>query len=226
MVASVVAPPYTLEQRSRWLIARFREPWSLLSWCVVNGAFQRTRTVGWLYLQHNEIAAVTDPADWMRAAMHAEGLSDALGFMTSRRVHTRVESRAEAGDCQAWVVGTVGLSNALRVGDPVTGHQSATMNLLICVSAPLTIEAALEALCLAGEAKSLAVLESGTRSVVSQALATGTGTDYLALAWPPTGAPLPYSGKHTAAGSAIGQATFAAVKLGVERWRGESGGRP
>jgi adenosylcobinamide amidohydrolase len=220
----MVAAPYGLEQRERWLIARFSEPWCLLSWCVVNGGFQRTRTAAWLYLQQNEIALVSDPVDWMRSAMHAEGLSDAVGFMTSRRAHAWVESSAEEGDCQAWAVGTAGISNALRAGDPAGKVQCGTINLLICVSCPLTMEAALEALALIAEAKALAVLESGTRSIVSGEPATGTGTDYLALAWPPTGAPLMYSGKHTAVGAAVGRAAFATMRRGIDEWRRENGG--
>jgi len=223
MVASVVATPYVLEQRSRWLIARFTEPWSLLSWCVVNGGFQRTKTVGWLYLQKNEIATVTDSADWMRAAMHAEGLSDAVAFVTSRRVHCCVEASADEADCQAWAIGAVGLSNALRVGDRAEKSSCGTINLLVCVSAALTMEAALEALSLASEAKTLAVLESGTRSIVSQAAATGTGTDYMAVAWPAKGGQLPYAGKHTVAGAAIGRAAFNAVTQGIAQWRDENG---
>ena len=86
------------------------------------------------------------------------------------------------------------------------------------------MEAALEALALIAEAKALAVLESGTRSIVSGAPATGTGTDYLALAWPPAGTPLPYSGKHTAVGAAIGRAAFTAIARGIDEWRVENGG--
>ncbi|MGH9674658.1 MAG: adenosylcobinamide amidohydrolase [Bryobacteraceae bacterium] len=223
MVASLVAPPYTLEERSRWLIARFGDAWNVLSWCVVNGGFQRTKTVGWLYLQQNEIADVSDLADWMRAVMHAEGLSEAVGFMTSRRAHCWVEASADEADRHAWAVGTVGLSNALRVGDQAGESSRGTINMLVCVSAPLTTEAALEALSLATEAKALAVLESGTRSIASQAPATGTGTDYMAVAWPATGTMLEYAGKHTAAGAAIGRATFDAVTQGIAQWRDENG---
>ena len=230
MVACVVAPPYTLEQRSRWLIARFSEPWNLLSWCVVNGGFQRTKTVGWLYLEQNEIAGVSDSADWMRARMYTDSLGEAVSFMTTRRVHRWVESSADEADCiahgvTAWAVGTVGLSNALRAGDPAGEPSCGTINLLVCVNVPLTTEAALEALCLAGEAKTLAVLESGTRSTSSRAPATGTGTDYIALAWPTSGTPLPYSGKHTAVGAAIGRAAFLAVTRGIAQWHDENGDR-
>ncbi len=220
----MVATPYILEQRERWLVARLHEPGILLSWCVVNGGFQRAQTLAWLYLQDDEIAAVDHPAEWLRARMHAEGLSGAVGFMTSRRRHRWVESNAEEMDCQAWAVGTVGLSNLLRAGDPATHRAEGTINLLVCVSQPLTMEAAIEALSLAGEAKALAVLESGMRSVVSQAPATGTGTDYMALAWPATGTPQSYAGKHTAVGAAIGRAVFALVRGGIDEWRSEQGG--
>ncbi len=224
MVTSVVTLPYTLEQRARWLVARFSEPWSFLSWCVVNGGLQRSKTVAWLYLQENEIETVSDPVDSMHAAMHDEGLSDAIGFMTRRRAHACVESRAEEEGSQAWAIGTVGLSNALRAGDPPGKAPHGTINLLVCVSVPLTPESAMEALCLIAEAKALAAVESGIRSIVSKAPATGTGTDYLAVAWPPAGAPRPYAGKHTAAGSVIGRAAFSAVTRGIAQWQNEYGG--
>lgn len=222
---SGVAAPYTLEQRSRWLIAHFTEPWNVLSWCVLNGGFQRTKTVAWLYLRKNEIAEVTDPVDWFRAAAHDECLSHAVAFMTSRRAHSHVESCAEQAHCRAWAIGTVGLSNALRVGDRAGIAFPGTINLLVSVNTPLTTEAAMEALCLASEAKTLAMLESNTPSRVSQAPATGTGTDYLAIAWPAGGAMTPYAGKHTAAGAAIGRAAVDAVKRGIAQWQDENGDR-
>jgi adenosylcobinamide amidohydrolase len=223
MVAGVVAAPYALEERSRWLIVRFREPWNLLSWCVVNGGFQRTTTVAWLYLRQNEIADVIDPADWLRAQAHREGLGDAVTFMTSRRLHRRMESSAKEMNCHAWAIGTLGLSNAMRAGDAPQPASSGTINLLVCVDVALTREAALEALGITGEAKTLAVLESRTPSIASQAPATGTGTDYMAVAWPTGGAMEPYSGKHTAVGSAIAQAAFNAVTNGIMQWRAETG---
>ena len=197
MVAGVVTTPYTLDRSGPWLIARFHDDWNMLSWCVVNGGFQRTSAAAWLYLQPNEIAGVAEPADWMRARMYAENIGNAIGFMTSRRAQAWTEGAASAGACRAWAVGTVGMGNALRIGDPPAEMSPGTINLLVCVAQPLTLEAALEALCLIAEAKTLAVSESGIRSIVSQEPASGTGTDYLALAWPPEGAPSPYAGKHT-----------------------------
>lgn len=219
MVESLVAKPYQLESRERWLIAAFPEPWCVVSWAIVNGAWQRTDRVAWLYLQLGEIKEVEDPVAWMRAQMHSEGLAGAVGFLTSRRAGAWVEAEGADAECSAWAVGTVGLSNALRAGDPSVGQSSpGTINLLVCSSQPLTTEAALEAMGLVSEAKTLALLESGVRSVCSFEPATGTGTDYIAIAWPATGTRSAYAGKHTAVGSAIGQAAYRAVAKGARAW--------
>ena len=219
MVASLVEKPYQLETRERWLVAEFTEPWAVVSWAVVNGGFQRTRQVAWLYLQLHEIRNVMNPAEWMQGQMHAEELSGAVGFMTSRRGRLYVEAVGSDQDCTAWAVGTVGLSNALRVGDSSGPIQTpGTINLLVCCSQPLTIEAAMEALCLVSEAKAMAMVESGVASVRSGLAATGTGTDYLAVAWPIQGERTLYAGKHTSAGAAIGQAAYEAVSKGTREW--------
>jgi len=226
VVASLVEKPYRVEQRERWLVARFAEPWATVSWAVVNGGWQRSAEVVWRYLQINEIAGVDDPAAWMKAEMHAEGLSGAVGFLTSRRAGAFVEARAEDGMCAAWAVGTVGLSNALRAGDssgPM--RMPGTINMVVCCSQPLTVEAGMEALALASEAKAVAMLESGVKSGRSGLAASGTGTDYLAVAWPVAGERTAYAGKHTPVGAAIGQATYRAVKAGVEDWLEEYRGR-
>lgn len=223
MVTGMVAKPYRLETRERWLLAGFAEPWAVLSWALVNGGWQRSNQVAWLYLQRNEIAGVPDAEEWMQAQMHAAGIAGAVGFMTTRRVHCWVEAEAQDADCTAWAVGTVGLSNALRVGDPsVPLADAGTINLLVCCSTPLTMEAATESLCLISEAKAAATLDSGVRSIQSGLPASGTGTDYLALAWPLSGERTRYGGKHTAVGSAVGRAAYEAVVSGIHEWKEEN----
>jgi adenosylcobinamide amidohydrolase len=223
MVASVVAKPYILSERPRWLIASLPDPWNVLSWAIVNGGFQRTTQIAWLYLHPNEIADAPDVGDWMRAQMRSVELAGAVGFLTCRREHAWVEAHATEGETDCWAVGTVGLSNALRVGDPaaVTATCPGTMNLLVCCSHALTPEAATELIALVSEAKALAMLCSGIASRQSAQPATGTGTDYLAIAWPNTGERLRYAGKHTEVGSAAGRATFLAVSEGVGQWTRE-----
>jgi adenosylcobinamide amidohydrolase len=97
-----------------------------------------------------------------------------------------------------------------------------TINLLVRVSAPLTEEALAETLALAAEARTLAVLEAGVRSLRSGLPATGTGTDCVVVAAPPAepgGEPLAYAGKHTAVGHLVGAVVEEAVRTGIEAWR-------
>ncbi|WP_035957856.1 adenosylcobinamide amidohydrolase [Bryobacter aggregatus] len=210
-----------VETRGRWLIVTFDEPCAVLSWAIVNGGWQQTRQIAWLYLEANEIAGVEEPADWLRSQMHAAGLAGAVGLMTSRRQHAYVEAEASDGDCVARSVATMGFSNALRVGDPSGPWQPATINLLVHLSTPLTTEAALETLNLLTEAKTLATLEQGIASKRSGEPATGTGTDYMVLAWPLAGPRQAYGGKHTAVGAAAGKAALAAMRAGIPDWKAE-----
>ena len=223
MVSRLVTPrPFQLDASGDWLVASFAHPCAVLSWAIVNGGWQQTTQVAWLYLKPNELAGVADPAEWLQSRMHARGLAGAVGLMTSRRLHAWIETDACDADCDAWAVATVGLSNALRVGDP-SGLPApvGTVNLLVYVSKPLSSEAALELLCLVSEAKALAAVESGVPSRRSGLPSTGTGTDYLAIAWPLSGEREIYSGKHTALGAAAGRAAFTAIRDGIRQWVAE-----
>ena len=222
MVKGLVSKPYQLEQRPRWLVAHMDQPWNVVSWAVVNGGFRQTNQIAWLFLKRDEIAGIDDPAQWMCAEMHRAGLASAVGFMTSRREHAWFESGAIEGECRCHAVGTAGFSNALRVGDPAVGPSSpGTVNLVAFCSRPVTPEAAIESIGLIAEAKTLATLTAGIPSVVSGKPSTGTGTDYLAIAWPTSGQRIRYAGKHTDLGAAVGRAAYLAVTRGIDDWRGE-----
>jgi adenosylcobinamide amidohydrolase len=107
----------------------------------------------------------------------------------------------------------VGFGNALRVGDPPISPMSVgTINILCHVSTPLTDGGLLEVMSLVAEARTVAVLAHRVRSTVTGQLATGTGTDCIAVSCPATGAePTNYAGKHTLIGHLVGQATLEAV---------------
>ena len=221
----MVKKPYRLETKDRWLVVEFAEPWTVLSWAIVNGGWQQTTKVAWLFLKLGEISGVDDPPSWMRGQMRAAGLSGAVGFLTTRRAQCYVENEASDGHCRAWAVGTVGMSNARRAGDAADVLTSTgTINQLVCCSLPLTTEAALEVLALTSEAKSLAAAESGVMSGKSHLPCTGTGTDYLAVAWPLSGERQQYAGKHTNVGAAMGRAAYEMVKQGIRLWREENPG--
>lgn len=143
------------------------------------------------------------------------------GFLTGARLAGHTEVFLDHSDLWARCIATVGLNNALRVGDPPisAAPYAGTINVLLQTSVPLTGLAAIEALSIVAEARTVAVLEGRIQSTVGPGFASGTGTDCIAVASPrgsDTMASLPYAGKHTVLGHLIGAATYRAVALGVQ----------
>lgn len=206
-----------------WMTVRFPARYRCLSWAVVNGGETTADTVAWLFLQLNEIEHCDDPRAWFRSKLAAEELEQAVGLLTSRRRHGYVESGAGTG-CH--VVATVGLSNALAAGDPVSfvPRKAGTINILCALDEPLSREAALEALGLAAEARTAALMEAHVPSVVSGRDASGTGTDCIVIAHPSGsgGDGAPYCGKHTPLGQRIGWHVRDAISRGVAEWLEEN----
>ncbi|HEV3193757.1 MAG TPA: adenosylcobinamide amidohydrolase, partial [Polyangiaceae bacterium] len=91
------------------------------------------------------------------------------------------------------------------------------------VDVALSALALLEALAIAAEARTAAILEVGVASSRSGKPATGTGTDCIVIASPKARAGAPYAGKHTDIGAAIGAAVLDAVRVGARAWQNEHG---
>ena len=99
-------------------------------------------------------------------------------------------------------------------------HLSTDLGLeFVAVSRPLAAPAALEALSLAAEARTAAILDAALQSRRSGAPATGTGTDCIVVAAPAEARGAAYAGKHTALGEAVGAAVYQAVLAGARRWK-------
>jgi adenosylcobinamide amidohydrolase len=226
-------------ERPGWLIVSFDEPVRACSWAIVGGGIVETRHVAWLEVRNADLGLDVDPRELLASRMHGAGIELAVGLLTSHRVAAYHDARAASRGVTARCLATVGLSNALRAGDPVaTAPPVGTINLLAYVDAALTDEALIEAVAIATEAKCAAVLEAGTRSRQSGRPATGTGTDCVVVACPrgaeqdPTGRQGnargarergTYAGKHTPVGSALGAAVERAIAEGVRQWREDVG---
>lgn len=212
----------TLECEGRWLVVRFSEPHTAWSWAIVNGGRVETLAVAWYFLRLEELTESLDAGAYFREALRDRGLEQAVGLLTSRRAGAYVHGSAECEGIGCETVATVGLSNALRAGDPLLEATAAgTINLVCRISVPLTPEAGLEALSLAAEARTAAILESGTASRVSGLPATGTGTDCIVVAHPAAGPVHRYAGKHTAIGRAVGQSVYGVIRRGAALWHAE-----
>src|SRR5262249_21792256 len=95
------------------------------------------------------------------------------------------------------------------------------INLLCSVSAALSEEALVEALALAAEARTAAMLEALVPSCVSGLAATGTGTDCIVVSAAGKGPAERYAGKHTVVGHLVGAAVSEAIRHGIRRWKSE-----
>lgn len=220
-------PHLTLSSTAPWLWADLPCPCPCLSWAIVGGGAGVTSQIAWYHLLPNELRVQLDPKTYLQEQLKRSYASDdVVGLLTSRRHgvhHNTAVSHLDAGvEC----VATVGLSNALRVGDPTGRNKPAragTINILVHCGWALSENARLETLALANEAKCAAVLDSGEKSRVSLAPATGTGTDCLVITnIPDEGQGChPYAGKHTGIGQAVGESVYDAVKNGITMWRAE-----
>lgn len=131
----------------------------------------------------------------------------------------------EFDGCKVLAVVTAGVDgNAARAGDPASYAEMAvgfvslppgTINIMLFFNAALTPGAMLEAAMLATEAKSSVLQELSIPSLYSHGLATGTGTDGLALVSPlaprERGEAITNAGKHAKLGELIGSAVREAL---------------
>lgn len=196
------------------MVVRFPEPQVCLSWAVVNGGRKLAPAVAWYFLEPQEYPELVDPRAFLRARLNENGLPDAVGLITSRKRYGQIESTVVYNDTRAWCLATAGLRNTMRVGDEPTFVPSGTINLVCSVSSNLTEECSLEALAMAAEARTAAMIDAGTGG-------TGTGTDCIVIAHSSAGPALQYAGKHTVLGHVIGRAVYDTVLRSVKEWQRE-----
>jgi len=122
---------------------------------------------------------------------------------------------------QAFCVGLasrVGTGNIAGVAIALTVGGPGAIFWMWVVAAIGMATALIEAITLAAEARTAAVLDAGV--TLPGGKATGTGTDCIAVAAP--GGDTPFAGKHTAAGHALGRAVYEATLQAVTEWADEA----
>ncbi|WP_211193970.1 adenosylcobinamide amidohydrolase [Pyxidicoccus fallax] len=207
-------------------MVRLGAPHAVLSWAVHKGGRTRASEVVWRQVTEAELGPDVDPALLLSRSLTAKELSGAVGLLTSRDVSRYEDITRAHGEYSARCVATVGLGNALAIGDsPGPLRRSVgTINLLCVLSHPVGEGALVEAVSLATEARTAAMLEARFPSRRSLRPATGTGTDCIVVAAPEAGAtPETWVGKHTALGAALGAAVHEAVARGAHAWLAERG---
>ena len=182
-------------------------------------------------------ARCADPARSLSKLATSLGIQDKfVGLMTAVSLADLVTVR-EANE-NIWVEGfvTVGTSNAVRAGEPVTPRQRTsngiypgTINLILVTNARLSTSAMVGMVQVATEAKTAVLLHAKVKSWTGRSKATGTGTDAVVIV-SGDGPPQRYSGTHTILGELVGRVVGTAVTEGLARYvrrqARHSSGRP
>jgi adenosylcobinamide amidohydrolase len=207
----------------RWLEVDLCVPHSTLAWTLIGGGRGQAQRVFWHNVSDADLPPEVDARRLFEERRKQRvGDTQGVGFLTGCSLAEFAEKRLDHDKLSARCIATVGLRNALRIGDmPCPGAVSpGTINILLQTSFPLSECASLEALSLVAEARTLAVLEAHVPSRVGNAIATGTGTDCIIVASPlPAGndSEVCYSGKHTEFGHLIGACVYGAVSDGIRQ---------
>jgi adenosylcobinamide amidohydrolase len=212
--------PFSVRQERDALIVSFASPARTLSWAVLNGGFCHARHVINHHVDGKNHLFCAQPGPWLERAAAALGLREkCVAMATAVEIKHTARASMTSGGARALCFATVGCGNALSVGDPATAtfEEPAslhTINMILIVEPGLADEAMVEAVQIATEGRVRALYEKGIKSCQSGLLATGTGTDCIAIVSPGDGRER-YCGKHTQLGELIGRAACMAVEKGL-----------
>ncbi len=207
----------------RWLEVDLCVPHSMVGWTLIGGGWHQAQRVFWHQISDADLLPEVD-AKLFFEERRKQWTTDTngVGFLTGCSLAEFVEIRRGRDKLSVRCVATIGLRNALRIGElpGATTFSPGTINILLQISQPLSECASIEALSLVAEARTAAVLDGHVPSSIGTTIATGTGTDCIVV-----GSPLPsnddptlvYAGKHTELGHLIGSCVYEAVSQGIQQ---------
>lgn len=202
----------------RTLIVALPALYRVLSWAPLNGGLVEARTI----LNHQvdvQAYSTLEPETYLSSlAQRLQVERPVVGLMTGVLMERLVRRVIQTNTLRLECFATVGLSNALAVGDPPTYEERpGTINLIIALNQSLSPSALVEAVQIVTEAKVQGLYAAKIKSTVSNTLATGTGTDCVAIACPQGEPTYQYCGKHTRLGELLGRVVGKAIEEGIQR---------
>lgn len=216
-------PLFQLDLEPPFLVVRFNEPQKILGWSTAKPGFSSATKVVWLEVHEEDLPIDVNPATFLKHKLSSRGLAEAAAFMTSREIKRHHLAQSRIGAVAASCVTTVGLSNGEMVGAPRKQKMfhMGTINTLVHVSRPLSTSAFVEALSIATQARTVAILQ--TNDLRDGPPISGTGTDCIIVAAPDGEALDDCAGLHTDPGEAIGAAVYQATYAGAMAWYADIG---
>jgi adenosylcobinamide amidohydrolase len=165
------------------LKVRFSEPRRSLGWSLLHPGFATAKDVVCVELRDRDLPPSIHPCAFLKTKVAEAGIPHALAFMTSRNILRHHFGLRRVEGVEVYCLATVGLSNGERFGTRRSVRSRAgTINILVCLSCSLTDGALVEALSIAAQARTAAIIE--TRPPDLQPVITGTGTDCIVVAAP------------------------------------------
>jgi iron complex transport system ATP-binding protein len=168
----------------------------------------------------------SDPARYLGTlASDLDAKPPCVGLMTAVPMKQLVALREEANGIWVECFSTVGVTNAVRAGEPASFAGSwrrccaaGTINIILITNANLSVPAMVGAVQVATESKTAVLMDRGVPSRAGHGGATGTGTDAVVIACRLRGGPrIQYSGTHTEIGTMIGRLVRRCVQTGLTR---------
>jgi adenosylcobinamide hydrolase len=140
-----------------------------------------------------------------------------VGLMTAVLMRQLIVLREQWEDL--WVEGffTVGVTNAVRAGEPTVEHRknaAGTINIILVTNAALSASAMVTLVQVATESKTASLLAHNVPSHSGRPGATGTGTDAVVVASGGEGR-LRYGGTHTKIGELVGRLVTRGIGQGL-----------
>jgi adenosylcobinamide hydrolase len=215
--------PFIVRHDRDALIVSCPAPARVLSWAVLNGGYCRADHVINHHVGGDDRWFCAEPERWLEKSAARLGLQGTVVAMaTAIKMKNLVEVSLCGGRSRVTCFATVGCGNALSVGDPASFTTAETVpvplhtiNMILTIHPGLRDRALVEAIQIATEGRVRALYEAGIPSSLSELVATGTGTDCIAVISLGTERE-PYCGKHTQLGELIGRAAYTAIKKGIE----------
>ncbi|NQY26754.1 MAG: adenosylcobinamide amidohydrolase [Piscirickettsiaceae bacterium] len=208
----------TLQHNSDHIHIAFSSPQRVISSAILNGGLIKAdHIVNRKVPQDSSSCEAPDRS--LRDYANTQGWQgNVVGMMTAASMNSLCIEQTCVEGVDITVLVTTGINNARRAGDKADiqelfgiSKEVGTINLILICSARLTDAAMLEAVMIATEAKVAALQDADVLSPISCRLATGTGTDAIAVVSGDGPQEIAFCGKHVLLGEWIGRLVIAAI---------------
>ncbi len=202
----------------------FDRPVNVLSSAVLNGGFTKASQIINLKVDKHGSSNEAPQISLQKFCDQQCWPGTAVGMMTAASMKSLRHSFLSEQNIALATFVTAGLSNLRRIGDKADQQtisveeeiEAGTINIILATNADLNTAAMAEALMMVTEAKTAVMQQMNLPSPISGAVASGTGTDSVAIVSTAQALPLQYCGKHVRFGELIGKQVIENVSAAVE----------